>query len=244
MSEHAYMAGAMPPRRVVRRVEHSGTAGPLSVAGLCIVALALVWVIAELVPAAQLKDAVALHDFTLLSRPYVDGPARFLLHLLDPLQFVLWGTALVAVAFARERPRVALAVVAVMGLAPLTSETLKPLLAHPHVQIGLVHVGAASWPSGHSTAAVALVLSALLVAPPRLRTLVAYIGGSYVVAVSCALLILAWHMPSDVLGGYLVAAFWTALAVASLRAADQRWPEPCAPGSHSGSVLSPSLPPS
>ena len=79
------------------------------------------------------KDAVALYDFTLLSRPRVDGPANFLLHLLDPLQFVLWGVALVAVALARERPRVALAVAAVMALAPLTAETLKPLLAHPHV---------------------------------------------------------------------------------------------------------------
>jgi membrane-associated phospholipid phosphatase len=226
MSEHAYTAGAMPPRQhAVRRVgRSSGIAGALGVAGLCVVALALVWVIAELVPAAQLKDAVALHDFTLLSRPGVDGPARFLLHLLDPLPFILWGTALVTVAFARERPRVALAVVAVMGLAPLTSETLKPLLAHPHVQIGVVHIGAASWPSGHSTAAVALLLAALLVAPPRLRALVAGIGVVFVAAVSCALLILAWHMPSDVLGGYLVAAFWTALAVAALRGADQRWP--------------------
>ena len=46
----------------------------------------------------------------------------------------------------------------------------------------------------------------------------------FAVAVGCALLILAWHMPSDVLGGYLVAALWTALAVAALRAADRRWP--------------------
>ena len=48
-----------------------------------------------------------LHDFTLLSRPRVDGPALFLLHLLNPLQFVLWGVALMAIALARERPRVA-----------------------------------------------------------------------------------------------------------------------------------------
>ena len=49
---------------------------------------------------------------------------------------MIWGIALVAVALARERPRVALAVALVMALAPLTSETLKPLLAHPHVQLG------------------------------------------------------------------------------------------------------------
>ena len=179
--------------------------------------------VAELVPAAQPRtwSRSRLHAAQPTSRP--TRPANFLLHLLDPLQFVLWGVALVAVALARERPRVALAVAAVMALAPLTSETLKPLLAHPHVHVGTVHIGAASWPSGHSTAALALVLSAVLVAPPRLRALVASIGAVYAVAVGCALLILAWHMPSDVLGGYLVAAFWTALAVAALRAADRRW---------------------
>jgi membrane-associated phospholipid phosphatase len=194
------------------------------VAGLCVIALALVWAIAELVPAVQWKDAVALHDFTLLSRPRVDGPALFLLHLLNPLQFVLWGIALMAIALARERPRVALAVGAIMGLAPLTAETLKPLLAHPHVSVGGVYIGAASWPSGHSTAALVLVLSAVLVAPTRLRPLVASIGAVFALAVGCALLILAWHMPSDVLGGYLVASLWAALAVAALRAADRRWP--------------------
>jgi membrane-associated phospholipid phosphatase len=194
------------------------------VAGLCVIALALVWAIAELVPAVQWKDAVALHDFTLLSRPRVDGPALFLLHLLNPLQFVLWGIALMAIALARERPRVALAVGAIMGLAPLTAETLKPLLAHPHVSVGGVYIGAASWPSGHSTAALVLVLSAVLVAPTRLRPFVASIGAVFALAVGCALLILAWHMPSDVLGGYLVASLWAALAVAALRAADRRWP--------------------
>jgi membrane-associated phospholipid phosphatase len=224
MAEHAYTAGAMPPRHVVRRSQRPGAAGPLGLAGMLVVALALVWVVAELIPAAQWKDANALHDFTLLSRPGVDGPASFLLHLLDPLQFVLWGVALVALAFARERPRVALAVAVVMGLAPLTSETLKPLLAHPHVEIGTVYIGPASWPSGHSTAALALALSATLVAPTRLRPIVAGIGGAFALAVGCALLILAWHMPSDVLGGYLVASFWMALAVAALRAADRRWP--------------------
>jgi membrane-associated phospholipid phosphatase len=219
------MAAALPPRHATRkRMEPPGAAGALGLAGLCVLALALVWVFAELVPAVQVKDAVALHDFTLLSRPRVDGVATFLLHLLEPLQFVLWGTALVAVAVARDRPRVALAVVAMMALAPLTAETLKPLLAHPHVSVDGVSVGPASWPSGHATAALALIYSAVLVAPARLRPLVAGIGAVFAAAVGCSLLILAWHMPSDVIGGYLVATLWAALAVAALRAANRRWP--------------------
>ena len=138
MSGHAYTAGTVPATSLVRRPRPHGAASALGVAGLCVAGLALVWVLAALVPAARLKDAVALYDFTLLSRPGIDGPANFLLHLLDPIQFILWGVALVAVAIARERPRVAVAVAVVMGLAPLTSEALKPLLAHPHIEVGLI----------------------------------------------------------------------------------------------------------
>jgi membrane-associated phospholipid phosphatase len=221
MSESAYSTAAM---RGSPRERRSEAAGPLGVAGLCLLALALIWVVAELVPAAHLRDAVALRDFTLLSRPHIDTAANFLVHLLEPAFFILWGAALVCIALARGRPRVAVAVVTVMGLAPLTAETLKPLLAHPHASVGAVHIGPASWPSGHSTAALALVLCAVLVAPARLRATVAVVGGLYAAAVGCALLILAWHMPSDVLGGYLVATLWMALAVAALRVANRRWP--------------------
>jgi membrane-associated phospholipid phosphatase len=221
MSGTAYPTATMPGGA---RAERSEPGPPLGVAGLCLLSLALIWVVAELVPAVHLRDALALRDFTLLSRPHVDSAASFLIHLLEPTRFILWGFALVCIAIARGRPRVAVAVVAVMGLAPLTAEMLKPLLAHPHVQVGAVHIGPASWPSGHSTAALALVLCAVLVSPPRLRRVVATVGGVYAVAVGCALLILAWHMPSDVLGGYLVAILWAALAVAGLRAAERRWP--------------------
>jgi membrane-associated phospholipid phosphatase len=206
------------------RSERPQAGRPLGVAGLCLLALALIWVVAQLVPAAHLRDAVALRDFTLLSRPHVDAAANFLIHLLEPAVFILWGAGLVSVALARGRPRVAVAVAAVMGLAPFTAETLKPLLAHPHAQVGAAHIGPASWPSGHSTAALALVLCAVLVTPLRLRPVVAAVGGVFAVAVGCSLLILAWHMPSDVLGGYVVATLWMALAVAALRLAERRWP--------------------
>jgi membrane-associated phospholipid phosphatase len=152
----------------------------------------------------------------------VDTVANLLLALLDPALFTLWAVLLVAFALTRGHPRVALAVACVMGLAPLTAETLKPLLAHSHAQVGYSYIDPASWPSGHATAAVALVLCAVLVAPMWLRPAVAALGGAFAVAVGCSLLILAWHMPSDVLGGYLVASLWMALAVAGLRAADRR----------------------
>ena len=87
----------------------------------------------------------------------------------------------------------------------------------PMHHVAGTHVAPASWPSGHATAATVLALCALLVAPRRVRPAVAAIGGLYTLAVGCSLLILAWHMPSDVIGGYLLGALWVAVAVAVLR---------------------------
>jgi membrane-associated phospholipid phosphatase len=217
-----YLSGAHAPNRRSRGAFRLGAAAPLCVAGLCVVALALTWVVAALVPPTHVKDAVALYDFTLLGGPRLDEVANALLQLLDPVLYTLWGLMLVAVALRRRRPRLALAVALVLGLAPLTAEMLKPLLAHPHAWVGDNWVKAASWPSGHATAAMALTLCAVLVAPRRLRPTVAALGAMFVAGVGLSLLILAWHLPSDVLGGYLVGTLWVALAVAGLRAADAR----------------------
>lgn len=214
------------PRRLSARAEaYSGSpARALAVAGVLLLALAAVWALASLVPWIHLKDAVALYEFTTLNSARVEPPLRFLLHLLDPSLFILWGIALVAVALAGERPRTALAVAAVLTLAPFSAEQLKPLLAHSHDSYAYVSINAASWPSGHATAAMALALCSVLVAPRRLRPIVAVLAGAYVLAASVALLVLAWHMPSDVIGGILLASLWMALAVAALRASERAFP--------------------
>ena len=222
MSEYAQTAWAVPRGHVGGPTRRPSGRGALGIAGLCLLGLALTWVVAQLVPAAQVRDATALHDFTLFSRPSVDHLANRLLNLLDPAPFLVAGAVLIVVALARRRPRVALAVAAVLALAPLSAEMLKPLLAHPHASVAGTHINEASWPSGHSTAALALVLCAVLVAPARRRAVVAILGALFAAAVGVALLILAWHLPSDVLGGYLVAGLWASLALAGLRMADRR----------------------
>jgi membrane-associated phospholipid phosphatase len=199
----------------------------LAIALACALAMVVVWLAATQVGAIRLKDATALHDLASLNRPRFESVGDFLLHLLEPLLFTIWGAALVLVALARSKPRIAVAVAAVMALAPLTAETLKPILAHPHDTVGGTHVGAASWPSGHSTAALALVLCAVLVTPPRWRRPVAVLGAVYAAVIGFVLVVLVWHMPSDVLGGYLVATLWMALALAAVRLSERvRLPRP------------------
>ena len=73
-----------------------------------------------------------------------------------------------------------------------------------------------------------VALCGVLVAPRRLRPLVALLGTGLAVGVSYSILVLGWHFPSDVLGGFLVAGAWVSLAVAGLWAAEARAPSPSA----------------
>jgi hypothetical protein len=57
----------------------------------------------------------------------------------------------------------------------------------------------------------------VLVAPPAWRGVVALLGGGCAIAVAYATLALAWHYPSDVLAGFLLAGLWVSLAVAVLQ---------------------------
>lgn len=177
----------------------------------------------------QHVDQSILRGFgDLQGRPHVNRVAQFIAQLCDPKPYVYFCAAPVLVAIARRRLWVALAIVAILLGANVTTELLKPLLAHSRPS-ELVGTGTppspASWPSGHATAAMSLALSCVLAAPQRLRPLVAALGAVFAVAVSYSFLTLEWHFPSDVFGGFLVAAIWTLLAVAAIFTANARRPQ-------------------
>lgn len=194
----------------------------------CLVALVITGVLAYLVPIAHWHDSATLQGFLALNEPERTALIDRVAHLADPVPYGLIGLALGAVAAARGRWRTSIAIAAVLLLTGLTTQTLKPLLAQPRYDewLGTGQISAASWPSGHATAAMTLALLAILAAPPRWRPTAAALGGAFAIAVSYSILALGWHFPSDVLGGYLVAGFWTALAAAALTAARLRWPQP------------------
>jgi membrane-associated phospholipid phosphatase len=223
MSARAYTAGALPRGNSTSRSPRGGVALPLLVAALLVAAMALVWAVATHVEAFRVHDAELLRRFALGGGELTNEVARVMLHLLNPVQFTIWAAAIVLFAFARGSRRLAFAVAVVMTLAPFSADLLKPLLAEPHVGFGRA-IGPSSWPSGHATAATALAFSAVLVTPARWRVLAAPLAVAFMLGVGAALLIRVWHMPSDVLGGYLLGALWGALAIAGLRASERRWP--------------------
>jgi membrane-associated phospholipid phosphatase len=175
-------------------------------------------VLAYLVPVAHAKDAISLQAFLALNRPRLTPLIDHVAHLADPAPYALIGLSLALVALARGRPRVAAAIVFLLVATGVTTESLKHLLATPRPSewLGDGQIASLSWPSGHATASMTLALCAVLAAPPRHRAVVAGLGACFAIAVSYAILALGWHFPSDVIGGFLVAATWTLLVVAAL----------------------------
>jgi membrane-associated phospholipid phosphatase len=190
-------------------------------AGWGVAMLILTWALAFHVGVFERADQSVLNGFGGLQRPHVNSIATRIAELCNPQPYVYLVAIPVIMALARGRRRVAVAVIAIILGANLTTQLLKPLLADPRAAayvLGPGHVSAASWPSGHATAAMSLALCFVLAAPARLRPAAAALGATFAVAVSYSFLTLGWHYPSDVFGGFLVAGVWTLLGIAALSA--------------------------
>jgi membrane-associated phospholipid phosphatase len=190
-----------------------------------VVLLVLTWFAAFHVGFFERLDHLILIGFAGLHRGRVDGLAHFIAELCNPNPYVFLVAVPVLVALIRGRPRVAVMVGGVVLGANLTSQLLKPLLAASR-NFGLTGpiLNPASWPSGHATAVMTLVLCAVIVAPARWRPVVGALMSGFAIAVCYSFLTLAWHFPSDVLGGFEVAAVWVLLGVAALQWLEARNP--------------------
>lgn len=186
----------------------------------------LVWLVAFVVPGGRALDSAALQAFTGVAVAPLEPSIRGVAVLADHTPFVAGAGLLTVLALLRRRWLMAAVVPAILLAANATTQLLKPALADPRAldlhALQMTYHG--SWPSGHSTASMSLALCLVLVVGPRLRPLAALAGAGYAIAVGYALVALGWHLPSDVLGGYLVAATFTLLGAAVLAALAGRAP--------------------
>ena len=168
---------------------------------------------------------LGLTGFESANSGWVQDATAKLLRLGDPLPVALITVFLAALALARGRPRVALVVLALIAATSVSSQALKALLNRTLEAPGIGDVvGPEGYPSGHATAAMALALAAVLVAPRRARPAAALLGGLLALAVGASTVAHGSHLPSDVLGGYLLATGWTLALVAAFSVANDRFP--------------------
>lgn len=199
---------------------------PLAACLACAVALGLLAVAALGVEAGRHLDSRLF--FRLADDPRSDagGLAETLATLGDLLPMLAMLAIACGIALVRRRPGSALAAVLVVAGANVTTQLLKVLLAHPRVKvaIGGDPFEPNTFPSGHTTAVASIAVAYLFVVPAAWRKLTLTIGAVTVLAVGYSVVAIAWHYPSDVLGGILVAAGWGFAVLALGRAVTRRSP--------------------
>jgi membrane-associated phospholipid phosphatase len=194
---------------------------PLAACFACAAGLALLALLAIGVEAGRHLDARLFSHLTEDPRVVEGGGlANAVAALADPLPMVAMLVVACAVAVLGGRPSDALAALLVVVGANLTTQLLKFALAHPRVKtaIGADPFEPNTFPSGHTTAAASLAIAYAFAVPDRLRGLAAALGTAFALAVGASVVAIAWHYPSDVIGGLLVASTWGFAVLALMRA--------------------------
>lgn len=180
---------------------------PLLGLAACAAGFALVALIAYGVPRVEQADAAALAGLFRLESTRLDYLALLFARSADLLPWLAALTALAWCGLRWGRGRPALAAGGAALFAVALSQVLKVLLAHPRAQAVVQGdvLGPEALPSGHTTAAMSVAVMAVLCTPPDLRRWAVGLGAVYAWGVGVCLVILAWHLPSDVAAAMLLA---------------------------------------
>src|SRR4029079_18126289 len=103
----------------------------------CLAGLGVTLVLAYFAPPFGGRDAATLQGFVDLNPPRLTTWLSHVPHLANPAPYALIGLALVLVALARHRGRVALAIAVVLIGSEVTTQLLKPLPPPPRPPGGL-----------------------------------------------------------------------------------------------------------
>jgi membrane-associated phospholipid phosphatase len=192
----------------------------LALAGalLCALAAAAVWALSFRTGLGLAADTRVLSAMTSLQDTRAEPLAVLVGMLCNPVPYAGLAAATTAAAHLLRGPRAALAIAALLVLPNAVTQVLKRELAEDRSGAvpAQMHVEAASWPSGHSTAAMALALAAVLIATGRWRLAAAELGGAFALAMAGSVVLLGWHFPSDAAGGFAIAGAGACLAAAAL----------------------------
>lgn len=137
---------------------------------------------------------------------------------LDNLDVISYGSlavaavVFVAIGFVRRSWQIGIAGIATLGVATVTSEALKRFIL-PRPDLAPIYQDNAhnSFPSGHTTIAMSILIALLLVFSYRWRGLMMLLATWWAVSIGEATITARWHRLSDTIGADMVALLVGAL---------------------------------
>jgi hypothetical protein len=182
----------------------------LAAAATCVALLVAVYLIFVHTTLGQRVDDAALRGTT-IGRQHIIDQANSILDVVSVSALVLATIAVGVIGYLRRRPTLAVLTMGLVVGSNVTTEAVKHLVfTRPHLDPASA-LGFNTLPSGHTTVALSVGVGFALVAPARLRLLIAFLGASYGAATGVATMSAGWHRPSDDVAACLVVGAWTAL---------------------------------
>ncbi len=127
------------------------------------------------------------------------------------------AVALVVLALLRRKPGLLVPALSVLVLPLVTAQLLKLyVLERPELPDGGYGPGHNSFPSGHVSAAMTILMALAFVLPHRFRPVMVGVGGVAVAWVASSTIALGWHRLSDTAGACLLGASFACLLAAWL----------------------------
>jgi membrane-associated phospholipid phosphatase len=189
---------------------------PLAIALVALIAFFAIYGVAVRTEPGQHADEAALAGGRSTPERAQSGADR-LLRFVSVGSLVSAVIVLGALAWLWRRPWLIALPAAVVGISLLAAELFKVvILSRPDLFPSSLEGN--SYPSGHTTIATSLGLSVLLIAPERLRGVVAIAAALFAGGVGILVVTADWHRPSDPLGSYALTLAITAAIVAALQA--------------------------
>lgn len=172
-------------------------------------------------PMGLLDEAIS-HAVGSHTPPGVREAFALLTHLGDPWFAVSLCVVVALLLWVRGHRGFAAGWVAAIAGNAVVNHVLKGIFerARPVHEAGFAQVSGYSFPSGHSSGAMALYgmlgYLGLRMLPPRWRVPSVMAAAAVVVTVACSRIFVRAHFPTDVLAGLCSGAAWLAICIASL----------------------------
>lgn len=159
-------------------------------------------------------------DRALLGDQLADLAARQMLtaalHGIRISTVALMVALILAIGLIRRSVGAAALIAAAFAGAIFSAEVLKRVLPRrdlaPELNAYVDNGNIDTYPSGHSTIAMAFALALIIVSAPRYRPAVATFSMLWAAMIPMMALAAGWHRPSDVLGGMALALLWLGVA--------------------------------
>jgi membrane-associated phospholipid phosphatase len=190
---------------------------PITTALVALVAFFAIYAVAVRTEVGQHADEAALVGGRSAPERAQSGANRL-------LRFISLGSlaaaviALGALAWLWRRPWLIVLPAAIVGASVLAAEAFKHVI-FDRPDLWPSALGGNSYPSGHTTIAASIGLSAVLIAPARWRGVVALAAALFAAGVGILVVTADWHRPSDPLGSYALTLAIAAWIVALI----QQW---------------------